>query len=128
MLWFVDCDSWDEDGVDVPLATTHIWAVDGVVAHDHRGQRLHSRLFLAALHHLMEDAGVTRVLSSVDVVNASSLRSASERGARTLDRIFMLRVGPWALVRSRRERRFGRAPITLPVHDHFGAPRTVHST
>ena len=89
---------------------------------------LHSRLFLAALHHLMEDAGVTRVLSSVDVVNASSLRSAERRGARMLDQIFMLRVGPWALVRSRRERRFGRAPITLPYDDHFGAPRTVHST
>jgi hypothetical protein len=128
MLWFVDCDSWDEDGVDIPLAMTDIWAVDGVVAHDQRGQRLHSRLFLAALHHLIEDAGVTRVLSSVDVVNASSLRSAERRGARMLDRIFVLRVGRWALVRSRRERRFGRAPITLPVDDHFGAPRTVHST
>jgi hypothetical protein len=128
MLWFVDCDSWNEDGVDIPLAVNDIWAFDGVVAHDQRGQRLHSRLFLAALHRLIEEAGVGRVLSSVDVVNASSLRSAERRGARMLDRIFMLRVGPWALVRSRRERRFGRAPITLPGDDHFGAPRTVHST
>jgi hypothetical protein len=127
MLWFVDRDSWNEDGVGIPLAVTDIWAVDGVVVPDQRGQRLHSRLFLAALRELVEDAGVRRVLSSVDVVNASSLRSAERRGARMLDRIFMLRVGPWALVRSRRERRFGRAPITL-LGDHVAAPRTVHST
>jgi hypothetical protein len=127
MLWFVDCRSWNEDGVAIPLAVTDIWAVDGVVVPDQRGRRLHSRLFLAALHHLVEDAGATRVLSSVDVVNASSLRSAERRGARMLDRIFMLRVGPRALVHSRREWRFGRAPITL-LADCVGAPRTVHST
>lgn len=95
-LWIASGDHWNENGVELSLDTDEVWAVDGFVAKESRGEAIHSRLFMGVMDELHE-GGVTTVVSGVDLVNTKSLRSAAKRGARRSATVMMVRVGPYAL-------------------------------
>ena len=121
MLWFqAGVSRWDENGVVVSFpGEGSVWAIDGYVHPDRRGEALHSRLFRGAKHDLQGE-GYARIYSTVDVRNGPSQRSAEKRSARRHGRVLLLRVGPWHLARrpSARPRRrwvLKRGPVEVPV-------------
>ena len=118
-LWVASGGHWRENGVEVVLDMDEVWAVDGFVAKESRGQAIHSRLFMGVMDEL-HNGGVTTAVSGVDLVNTKSLRSAAKRGARRSATVMMVQVGPYALscVRYANEqwrRRWGLSHVPVQV-------------
>lgn len=83
---------WNESGLVFAYPSDTWWELDAYVREDHRGRRLHTALFAAVASELARD-GRVRVISTIDVLNTASLRSASFRGARVIGTALVLK-GP----------------------------------
>jgi ribosomal protein S18 acetylase RimI-like enzyme len=98
--WWVRSEVHDESGLRLTLAGDERWGLDALVAASARGRGLGPRLLRSASADLA-DAGVTRVLSSVDTLNRNMLKVLDASGARRLGSVLAIRVAGLRLIRER---------------------------
>lgn len=96
-LWIRPRGAYDEGGLIFHLAHGEAWAYDALVAPGHRGRRLLPGLKQSVARDLA-GVGVHRILSTVDRLNAASLRAAS-RSSRAVAGFFQLQIGSLGVVR-----------------------------
>lgn len=75
---------WNETGLSYHVPPGAWWMVDAYVAVPHRGRRLHVAMFREMTSRLSADGGRVRAISTIDVLNEASRRSAARRGAREI--------------------------------------------
>jgi hypothetical protein len=99
-LWIQAGEVYDEEGVVFRLGPDEVWVFDGVVAESRRGERIYPRLAVGVARDLGA-RGVTRLLATIDAVNAPSLRAAEVRGCTQLGSVFVLHAGGIGVLRTR---------------------------
>lgn len=110
---FMDGD-YDEEGILFRIRRNEAWVYDGATHPDHRGRRIYPRLVLGIAEDLAAE-GRTRILSTIDVRNRSSLRSSAARGARPRGSVLMVRL-------------FGRSVMRVRWHGMRASWRTFRGT
>lgn len=91
---------YDEDGLLFRTAGDTWWAYDSWVHPGHRGNRLSPRLIEAA-HADLAGGGATRIVYTIDRLNAPSRRAARWAGARVLGSVLGVRAPGLILTRTR---------------------------
>lgn len=91
-VWYALERPYDENGLVFHLGADQTWVYDAEVGPPFRGRRLFPRLRRAAGADLARE-GVTRAISTVDRLNAASLRGSAKTG-RAVATVVKLRVGP----------------------------------
>lgn len=116
---------WREGDIEFILSPDERWAYDLFVHPDHRGRGVGMAMAVQSLEDLHEQ-GVHRVLSVIDHLNASSLRSSRRWGAREIVSVLTVDMGGVHLVHERgvgdrrgrvslrRDRTLVRRPPTSP--------------
>ncbi len=100
------------------LSPREIWVVDVWVAPEHRGQRIHGRIY-ALTNRTLVQGHYDRELSTVNALNRNSMRATLRAGHRIIGRIFYVRILGLTFVRAGRITRLGfwgpKALLDLPA-------------
>lgn len=75
---------WNETGLRYHVPPGSWWMVDAFVDAAHRGRRLHVAMFREMTSRLSDGDDRVRAISTIDVLNEPSRRSAARRGAREI--------------------------------------------
>ena len=99
-LWVDERRSYCEEGVTFHLGHDDVWIYDGRVAEQHRGQRIHPRLFAGIAHEAQAARErPVRLVSTIDAINASSIKAGSHRGGALIATYRLLKLGPLHVLR-----------------------------